>query len=189
MQAFKKDTVDILPYIQGLRRNGNMSERKNKKSVAQKIVMVITAVIIATGLVGFTATREKSTQHTYDFSGGKITVAYSEAEEFFLKDFERRFSDYELYDSGDLTAEMLETRNGKLIVERCVGIVTDAETGDGTILNSDPDSYYISYSRVDGVKNGTVVVSYMVYSTTDNFIDGIEERFDYVVSREYEQEV
>ena len=60
MQAFKKDTVDILPYIQGLRRNGNMSERKNKKSVAQKIVMVITAVIIATGLVGFTATRVKT---------------------------------------------------------------------------------------------------------------------------------
>ena len=74
-----------------------MSERKNKKSVAQKIVMVITAVIIATGLVGFTTTREKSTQHTYDFSGGKITVDYSEAEEFFLRDFERRFSDYELY--------------------------------------------------------------------------------------------
>ena len=170
--------------MQAFKKNGNMSERKNKKSVAQKIVMVITAVIIATGLVGFTAT-----QHTYDFSGGKITVDYSEAEEFFLKDFERRFSDYELYDSGDLTAEMLENRNGKLIVERCVGIVSDAETGDGTILNSDPDSYYISYSRVDGVKNGTVVVSYMVYSTTDNFIDGIEERFDYVVSREYEQEV
>ena len=84
---------------------------------------------------------------------------------------------------------MLENRNGKLIIERCVGIVTNAETGDGMILNSDPDSYYISYSRVDGVKNGTVVVSYMVYNTTDNFIDGIEERFDYVVSREYEQEV
>lgn len=70
-----------------------------------------------------------------------------------------------------------------MIVERCVGIVTDAETGDGMILNSDPDSYYISYSRVDGVKTGTVVVSYMVYSTTDNFIDGIEERYDYVISR------
>lgn len=167
-----------------------MSERKNKKnSVAQKIIMVITAVVIATGLVGFTATREKSAQHTYDFNDRKVTVDYSEAEKFFLKDIERRFSDYELYDSGDLTVEMLENRNGKLIIERCVGIVTDAETGDGMILNSDPDSYYILYSRVDGVKNGTVVVSYMVYSTTDNFIDGIEERYDYVVSREYEQEV
>lgn len=167
-----------------------MSERKNKKnSVAQRIIMVITAVVIATGLVGFTATREKSAQHTYDFDGATVTVDYSEAEGFFLKDIERRFSDYELYDSGDLTAEMLEHRNGKLIIERCVGIVTDAETGDGLILNSDPDSYYISYSRVDGVKNGTVVVSYMVYSTTDNFIDGIEERYDYVISREYEKEV
>ena len=164
-----------------------MSERKNKKnSVVQKIVMVITAVAIATGLVGFTATHENSTENTYEFNGEEIAVDYSEAEEFFLKDFEKRFSDYELYNSGDLAAEILENRNGKLIVERCVGIVTDAETGDGMILNSDPDSYYISYSRMDGVKNGTVVVSYMVYSTTDNFIDGIEERFDYVVSREYE---
>ena len=166
-----------------------MSERKNRKSVAQKIVMVITAIIIATGIVGFTATREKSTPHTYDFNGGKITVDYSEAEEFFLKDFEKRYYLYRLYDAGNLTADILEHRNGDVIVERCVGIVTDVETGDGMILNSDPNSYYISYSRMDGVKTGTVVVSYMVYSTTDNFIDGIEERYDYVISREYEQEV
>lgn len=167
-----------------------MSEKKNKKnSVAQKIIMVITAVVIATGLVGFTAIREKSTQHTYDFNDKKVTVDYSEAEEFFLKDFEKRYYLYRLYDASNLTADILEHRNGDVIVERCVGIVTDAETGDGMILNSDPDSYYISYSRVDGVKTGTVVVSYMVYSTTDNFIDGIEERYDYVISREYEQEV
>lgn len=167
-----------------------MSEKKNKKnSVAQRIIMVITAVVIATGLVGFTAIHDKSTQNTYEFNGEEITVDYSEAEEFFLKDFEKRYYLYRLYDASNLTADILEHRNGDVIVERCVGIVTDAETGDGMILNSDPDSYYISYSRVDGVRNGTVVVSYMVYSTTDNFIDGIEERYDYVVSREYEQEV
>lgn len=167
-----------------------MSKRKNKKRlVTQKIIMVITAVVIATGLVGFTATLDKSTQNTYEFNGKEITVDYSEAEEFFLNDFEKRYYLYRLYDAGDLTADMLEHRNGDVIVERCVGIVTDAETGDGAILNTNPDSYYISYARMDGIKDGTVIVSYMVYSTTDNFIDGIEERYDYVVSREYEQEV
>lgn len=93
------------------------------------------------------------------------------------------------YDSGDLTAEILENRNGKVIVERCVGIVTDSETGDGMILNTDPDHYYISYAGVDGVTDGTVIVSYMVYSTKNNSIDDIEERYDYIASREYEQEV
>ena len=192
MQAFKKDTVDILPYIQGLRRNGNMSEKMKKDSVVsvgEKIFLFVAALMVVMILVTITITQGKSTKHTYEVDTKEITVDYTEAEEFFLNDFEKRYPDYQIYDSGDLTVEILENRNGKVIVERCVGIVTDSETGDGMILNTDPDHYYISYAGVDGVTDGTVIVSYMVYSTKNNSIDDIEERYDYVASREYEQEV
>jgi hypothetical protein len=192
LQAFKKGSVDILPYIQGLRRYGNMSEkmkRDSKISLQEKVFMVVAAIGIAVVLMYFVNNPVQTNAKTYIVDTQEITVDYTEAEEFFLNDFEKRYSDYELYDSGDLTADILEHRNGKRIIERCVGIVTDSETCDGMILNTDPDHYYISYAGIDGVTDGTVVLSYMVYSTTDNSVDGIEERYDYVVSREYEQEV
>ena len=163
--------------------------RDSKISAAEKVFMIVAAVGIAMVLMYFINNPVKTNAKTYMVDTQEITVDYTEAEEFFLKDFEKRYSDYDLYDSNDLTDEILENRNGKRIIERCVGIVTDSETGDGMILNTDPDYYYISYAGVDGVTDGTIVLSYMVYSTTDNSVDGIEERYDYIVSREYEQEV
>ena len=71
----------------------------------------------------------------------------------------------------------------------CDGRHADQQIRGGMILNTDPDHYYISYAGVDGVTDGTVIVSYMVYSTKNNSIDDIEERCDYIASREYEQEV
>lgn len=169
-----------------------MSEKMKKDrgiSVGEKIFLFVAAIMVVAILAALTVTQGKSTEHTYEVDTEEITVDYSEAEEFFLKDFEKRYPNYQIYDSGDLTVEILENRNGKVVVERCVGIVTDSETGDGMILNTDPDHYYISYAGVDGVTDGTVIVSYMVYSTKNNSIDDIEERYDYVASREYEQEV
>ncbi len=169
-----------------------MSEKMKKDrgiSVGEKIFLFVATIMVVAILAALTVTQGKSTEHTYEVDTEEITVDYSEAEEFFLKDFEKRYPDYQIYDSGDLTVEILENRNGEVIVERCVGIVTDSETGDGMILNTDPDHYYISYAGVDGVTDGTVIVSYMVYSTKNNSIDDIEERYDYVASREYEQEV
>lgn len=158
-------------------------------SVGEKIFLSVAIIIIVMVLATLIITQGKSTEHTYEVDTEEITVDYSDAEKFFLRDFEQGYPDYQIYDSGDLTAEILENRNGKVIVERCVGIVTDSETGDGMILNTDPDHYYISYAGVDGVTDGTVIVSYMVYSTKNNSIDDIEERYDYIASREYEQEV
>lgn len=163
--------------------------RDGKISLAEKVFMVVAAIGIAVVLMYFVNNPVQTNAKTYMVDTQEITVDYTEAEEFFLNDFEKRYLDYELYDSGDLIAEILEHRNGKRVIERCVGIVTDSETGDGMILNTEPDHYYISYAGIDGVIDGTVILSYMVYSTTDNSVDGIEERYDYVISREYEQEV
>ena len=85
----------------------------------------------------------------------------------------------EIIDSPDLTMEMLEGRNGKLIIEQVVGKVTDAETGAGYIIGY--PEYYIGYARVDGIKNGDVVCSYMIYNPDNNYEDDILIRFDYII--------
>lgn len=115
---------------------------------------------------------------------------YMETEEVFLMDFEETYGigDYELYDASELTAEMLENRNGKTIIERCIGIVTNGEKGDGSLLNyPDPEYYYISYRSVsEEYRDGTIVLSYMVYDPSTNYVDDIMERYDFIICREYE---
>ena len=92
-----------------------------------------------------------------------------------------------VYDSSELTAEMLEGRNGALIVERCIGTVTNAEKGDGMVFNSpDPQFSYIAYRRVSQpLENGMVVLSYMVYNPNNNYVDDIYERYDFVLDIEW----
>lgn len=91
-----------------------------------------------------------------------------------------------LYDCSELSAEILENRQGTTVVERCVGLVTDADAGDGKILNT-TGGYYISYRGVYHPKTeGTLILSYMVYGSDNNYIDDIVERYDFVLSREWE---
>lgn len=93
----------------------------------------------------------------------------------------------EVYDCSELTAEILENRDGKIIIEECIGTVTNKETGAGKLLNyTDPDYYYISYSNVDGIRDGSVVLTYFIYNPDSNYIDDILYRFDYIIEREFE---
>lgn len=115
---------------------------------------------------------------------------YLETEELFLMEFEEThgITDYKLYDASELTAEILENRKGTWVIERCIGLVTDKQTGDGKLLNyADPEYYYISYRGLtEKYCDGTIVLSYMVYSPANNYTDDIIERFDFVICREYE---
>ena len=83
----------------------------------------------------------------------------------------------EVVNACDLTSEMLENRNGDIIIERVLGVVTDAENGHGCELNGN----YISYKSVDGISNGDVVCTYLIYNPDTNCIDDIEARYDYVM--------
>ena len=93
-----------------------------------------------------------------------------------------------VYDCSELTAEILESRKGTTIIERCIGLVTDKEAGDGRILNVASEmGDYISYRRVYYPKTeGTVILSYMVYGSDNNHIDDIVERYDFILTREWE---
>ena len=88
-----------------------------------------------------------------------------------------------VYDSSELSAEILENRLGQTVVERCIGIVKDVNTGDGILLNTeDPNFNFISYRGVyRPISNGSVILSYMVYSSHNNSVDDIVERYDFVI--------
>lgn len=125
---------------------------------------------------------------------------YTETEELFLMDFYENYlpalgiseDKVFLYDADDLTTEMLESRRGTVIIERCIGMVTDKENGDGLILNyhHEEGGYYIAYRNEECQKlnlcDGTVLVSYMVYDPDNNYFDDIKDRYDFVICREYE---
>lgn len=89
----------------------------------------------------------------------------------------------QVYDSAELTAEILENRLGTTIVERCIGMVTDVEAGDGIVLNAQDELYnYISYRGIyRPIRNGSLILSYMVYSPDNNYIDDIVERYDFIL--------
>lgn len=90
-----------------------------------------------------------------------------------------KYASAEIINSCDLTIEELQNRNGKLIIERVIGQVDNFITGAGHIL--DNPNYYISYAGMEGIANGNIICSYMIYNPDNNYEDDIIMRFDYVI--------
>lgn len=84
----------------------------------------------------------------------------------------------QVYDSSELTEDILANRQGKLIIEKCMGKVVDDEK-NGAIQNADSDYNYISYADVNCTK-GDTVTTYLIYNPETNYTDDVIERFDYV---------
>lgn len=88
---------------------------------------------------------------------------------------ETETQDYiQVYDSFDLTEDILANRQGKLIIEKCIGTVTDNEK-NGSL----EDGSYISYEDVNCAK-GDTITTYLIYNPKNNYTDDVIERFDYV---------
>ena len=114
---------------------------------------------------------------------------YLETEELFLMEMaESGLTDYVLYDASEMTEEVLANRQGTVIIERCIGFVTNGETGDGELLNpADPDYAYISYADMESpYRDGTVILNYLIYPPECSAIDDISARHDIVLTREFE---
>ena len=85
----------------------------------------------------------------------------------------------EIIDTKDLTYEALENRGDKLIIEKCVGVVENAKTGKGYVIDN-PD-FYISYASVEGISDGDVICTYFIYNPGNSYVDDIVNRFDYII--------
>lgn len=88
----------------------------------------------------------------------------------------------EIIDSSDLSLKKLENRKGKIIIEKCIGVV-DSSNGDGKILNCADSDCYISYKDVENYQKGDIILTYFVYNPDTNYTDDILQRFDYIIDR------
>lgn len=131
------------------------------------------------------------TRHYYNIDGKRQDVGdYSTLERGFLSRYEYDGEPIsKVYDTSRLSYSTITKRKGKVICERCIGIVTDADNGDGRVLNTDDEEYnYISYRFFDQpYKEGTVIVTYLVYDPYNNYEDDIVDRYDFVLTREFER--
>lgn len=95
----------------------------------------------------------------------------------------------EIYDTSELTPQVMANRNGKIIVEKIIGEVINHKL-DGRILNCDTDNggytnkdggNYISYELVDGAKQGDKIVTYYIYNPFTNVQDDVMTRMDFII--------
>lgn len=87
----------------------------------------------------------------------------------------------EIIDTADIDMDYLRNRNGRLIIEECIGVVT-SEKGDGEVLNAKhPDYDYISYRDVPNANVGDVVLTYFIFNPETNYEDDIMLRYDYII--------
>ena len=101
----------------------------------------------------------------------------------FYEELVENMETIQIVNSDDLTMEMLQNRKGTIIIEKCIGMMTDAE-GNGRVLNcANPDYYYISYKSVKNANIGDIILTYFVYNPDNNIEDDIIERFDFIIDK------
>lgn len=99
----------------------------------------------------------------------------------FYDDMVANTNTMEIYDTSKMTEEILTNRNGKIIVEKIIGEVTNYKL-DGKILNCNTNNEgYISYKRVDGAKEGDKILTYYIYNPFTNEQDDVLTRLDFII--------
>lgn len=150
------------------------------KKVIYILLLGIMAVLAGYGIngkIGAEKAAEEKIERIYkmhEFSNKMdIAEARCEAVEDFIGEI---YGGYELYNTYELTAEILESRTEEnIIVEVAVGSVLNEN------LDGESYGYYISYRSVENAKPGDTVITYFVYNPYNNYVDDIVERFDIIV--------
>lgn len=105
---------------------------------------------------------------------------YSSQVEFY-DDMIKDIDTVQVYDASDMTLEILQNRDGKIIIEKVICKVT-TDNLDGEVMNIGKNMHnYISYKRVEGAKKGDVVLTYFVYNPFTNAEDDVIIRTDFII--------
>lgn len=146
-----------------------------------------TAVCLGIGIsIGLNITNDVSITET-KVHDGKYLDSVSQVE--FYDSMIQDVNTIEIYDTSELTPQIMNERNGKIIVEKIIGQVTNSNL-DGIILNCDTDNggytnkdggNYISYERVDGAKAGDKILTYYIYNPFTNEQDDVLTRMDFII--------
>ena len=141
-----------------------------------KKILQITLYIMIGVLIGLTLSHNMPTIHSQMHDG-----KYTNSQILFYDNMIQNVNEIELYNSSELTEDILTNRNGKIIVEKVVGEVTNYQL-DGTILNANADNgTYITYKRVDGAKQGDMILTYFIYNPFTNEPDDVLTRMDFII--------
>lgn len=152
------------------------------------LIAICTLVFIA----GFLAASfEANSKTTYATNPKPEEIIADYLEERLVEDYVAGFDtdiECEVYNADELSQDILEYRDEKIIIERCIGTVTDAEAGHGIILNAKNNRHnYISYRDTNlKLNDGTMVVTFLCYDPETNGVDDVLDRYDFIISREYE---
>lgn len=163
----------------------------------KKIIAFILTLVIALSITACTNTApaevEPETIGTTAFTDNQFLIngTYSTVNDYYgiedsfaLELHEKRYNNVDIYDTMDITENLLASRteDNRIIVERAIGIVTNAERqGDGKILNAIDGCDYISYNNVDfQTYDGTIILTYLVYNPNTTYTDDIIERYDFL---------
>ena len=146
-----------------------------------------TAVCLGIGIsIGFNMNDNVSITKT-NVHDGKYLDTVSQVE--FYDSMIQDVNTIEIYDTSELTPQVMSNRNGKIIVEKIIGEVVNHNL-DGKILNCDTDNggytnkdggNYISYERVDGAKAGDKILTYYIYNPFTNEQDDVLTRMDFII--------
>lgn len=136
-------------------------------------IMTLVASAILTGMQNVQAENLEEVAIVQEYEAPANNSIQSPIEDFCTENFK-------LIEYGS-DKELLENRDGKLVVERAIGVVLD-EDGNGKIINCQycPDCY-IHYS-CGGV--GDVIESYLVYNPDTDYYDDIMDRYDYIIGHD-----
>lgn len=85
------------------------------------------------------------------------------------------------YYTEDLTYNILANRGDDIIIEKSIGVVTNARK-DGRLYGCGKYNY-ISYRNVKGCRKGDTILTICIYNPGSKAEDDIIERFDYIIDR------
>lgn len=154
-----------------------------KRKIA--IITATIALVMGAFLLGKSMSKTESPKDTlalsevtstvYDINENKLVIS-TQSDKY---EFEPTIKDTDdgicrIYNSSELSKETLTHRDGKLIIERCVGVVTNSNK-NGKLK----DGNYISYANVK-CKQGDKIITYLIYNPQTNSIDDVTARYDFV---------
>lgn len=169
-----------------------VADLKSKKFYKTKVVVLSVITVFLILLTLLSLTKSNTPRISFSHNDAIITVSdYKQFDEIVMSQVSEKYNNtIALYDSSELSVKKIETRNGTVIIERCICYVNTFDNGEGsgTILNAfDKDFSYIHFSDMgEEIRKGTIVVSYFVYNPDSNVIDDVSDIYDFVLSREYE---
>lgn len=114
------------------------------------------------------------------------TIVNAKSNDNYLKKYRKEAEKIEkkyglnVVDSSELTYRKITHRKHTVILERCIGKVTN-KNKDGKVLNAN-EGYYISYKGVV-CRKGDIIVTYFLWNPENNFDDDVVARWDYVIEK------